>query len=209
MITTNYKIKSEKANFSIVFPLFDYILSVNKGFVGFILLDPAKKSIIYSEENDGKIFFNENENCLYKFAENTFFQSKIVSCFNHFLDLVRKNVTEAAVFALENVELQQLELLQDLCKEIFTENIQIDSQIFEDFCELIRKLEENMSFPRIQMKNEVIKKDELFDEFLKVSVQESRLLMKKNRRHIDKRVKKYYKLNFTKQIIVNWLLYII
>ena len=66
-----------------------------------------------------------------------------------------------------------------------------------------------MSFPRIQMKNEVIKKDELFDEFLKVSVHESRLLMKKNRRHIDKRVKKYYKLNFTKQIIVNWLLYII
>ena len=210
MITTNYKIKSEKISFGILYPIQNYILSFDKENSGFILLDPIKKIIISSEVlTNNSIFYNFTNNKIYKYQDNTFYESKIISCFDQFHFLLKTNIRNAVLFCLEISELQHLEILQDLCRDIFTNNSLIEKELFDNFSNLIERLEQDMIFPKIQLQNEIIQRDELFDEFLKATSQENRFLKKKRKRKINKRFKNYYRKNFTWKIIANWLMYII
>ena len=210
MITTNYKIKSEKASFGILHPVKGCILSLNKENSGFILLDPRRKSVIYDEEYEGtKVYFNCCTSSIYKYYKGRFFLAKIISSLERFMSLMSSSIQEAVVFTLENCEIHKLDLLQGLCEIIFTNQNLIDCDLFEKFASLIESLEKNIPFPRIEIKRDETKRDELFDEFLMMTTQEYHKAEKKVVIKLDKRVKRYYTINFTYQILVNWLLYVI
>lgn len=208
MLTTNYKIKSEKVIFGRLYPLQHCILSINKRMTGFVLLDQNKKIIIYSEESEGAMIgFSETIGKILKFYKGEICVANIISSHEHFKALLKTNVSEAVVFTLENSEIHKLEILEDLCEIIFTNEGLVSEELISNFTLLIEKLEKNMPFPRIEIVQSSAP-DKLFDEFLTLTTHENKT-HKKTIEKIDKRVKRYYRVCFTGQILVNWLLYVI
>lgn len=213
MITTSYKIKSEKIVLGSLNRIDKFLLSMKKGNDGMILLDPVNKTIIYSEEvpQKGRFHYNHQEHIIYKYTSQGFYKSKIISCYEHFLHLLSRpeNVDSCLTFTLENPELHNLDLLQDLCVLVFANDFNVNLELFKRFSELIEKLEENMRFPRIEVKNVEYKRDDLFDEFLKASSLAKKPKPRVVKIKIDKRILAYYRKNLTWVLLVNWLLFVI
>jgi hypothetical protein len=158
---------------------------------------------------DSLIFYNFYEGTIYKFSNGNFYKSRVISCFQHFQDLVYRNLEETTLFVIENSELHDLELLHPLCSQIFERTGSISEDLFEKFCKIIEKLEENMMIPQIEFQSQICEKDALFDEFLKISSIESKSPSKKGKLKISKKIKNYYKKSLVWQILLNWLLYVI
>jgi hypothetical protein len=209
MITTNYKINSEKVNFGSLFKMDKFLLSINKTSKNFIVINPSQLSVIHFENfsEDSEVFFNSAENSLYKKKDFQIFKAQVLTVHQFYYRLLNEDADQAVKFVLENQSLHDLELLQPLCYQVFHEKREIEP--FEQFVTLIQKLEENMQLPVIPVQMEVVENDEMFDEFLRLNYLENLEKKKKNRGKVDKRIRKFYRYNFTKVIICNYLMFVI
>jgi hypothetical protein len=207
MTTTSYKLKSEKVAFGLMHPLGPYLISINFNHSVLLLLDPENKSIIYSENFTNNVVFYSS-NVIWKYSSLGLFKSTIISCYQHFQDLVKVNLEETANFVIENTELHDLNLIEPLCVQVFPNPELISVPAFEKFCEIIKKLEENLQIPQIEFQSQSYKNDTLFDEFLKIAAQ-NETSSKRLKGKLHRKVKKYYTKSFVWLILLNWLLFVI
>jgi hypothetical protein len=211
MLTTSYKINSEKVNFGSLFKLEHFLLSISQKHSNLIIIDPGKQSIVHYEklEEDSLIFFNQYTKTLYKQTQNNIYKAGILPISDYFQKLLLGDTNETVNFVLNNQELHNLNTLQPLCVQVFYENREVAPDLFEQFCTVIRALEENMNLPDVKVKKEDLVNDELFDEFLRLSLLEKVGKVKGKSKKIDKRIRNYEHKSFVWLILANWLMFVI
>lgn len=209
MITTNYKVNLEKVNFGSLFKMEKFLLSISQKNANFIIIDPGQQFIVHYEklEQGSLIFFNLNTKTLYKYYQGCVFKAAILTISEYFQRLLLGDTNETVNFVLNNPELQDLKTLQPLCVQVFCDNCDVVPELFDKFCSVVKNLEENLSLPDVKVREEVVENDELFDEFLRLSLLEKVNKVKISSKTLDKRIKQYQKKNFTWPILLNWLLY--
>lgn len=209
MITTNYKVNLEKVSFGSLFKMGQFLLSINQKNANFIVVDPGQQFIVHYEKFDqgSLIFFNLNTKTLYKYEQGCVYKAAILTISEYFQRLLLGDTNETVNFVLSNPELHDLNTLQPLCVQVFCDNCEVVPELFDRFCSVVKSLEENLSLPDIKVKKEVVENDELFDEFLRLSLLEKASKSKTSSQKLDKRIKHYQNKNFTWPILLNWLLF--
>lgn len=211
MLTTSYKINSEKVNFGILFKMEHFLLSVSQKHSNFIIIDPGKQFIVHYEklDQDCQIFFNLNTKTLYKKSKNGIYKAVILTISEYFQRLLLGDTNETVNFVLNNSELQNLDTLQPLCVQVFCDNREVSPELLDQFCSIIRALEENMSLPDVKVKKEVLENDELFDEFLRLSLLDKVQKVRGKKKKVDRRIRDYERKSFVWLVLANWLMFVI
>ena len=211
MITTSYKIKSEKAAFGSMYRMKQFLLSISPKHKNFIVINPQQLSIVHFESytEEQAIFFSLIDQSLYKLQDSCLLKARILNIDQFFNRLVQKDTNNAVKFAIENEVLHNIEVLQPLCFQVFYENRDVDLDCKERFESIIKKLEEMMQLPVVAFRQEKIEKDEMFDEFLRLNYIEKISKKAAGMGKVDKRIRRYLGKEFTWSILINWLLVVI
>ena len=211
MITTSYKIKSEKATFGLMYRMNQFLLSISPKHKNFIVINPQQLSIVHFETYDEEqaVFFSVFDQSLYKLQDSYLLKARILNIDQYFNRLVQEDTNNAVKFVLENEVLHDIELLQPLCFQVFYENKDVDLENKEKFEGIVKKLEEMMQLPVVAFRQEKIEKDEMFDEFLRLNYIEKISKKALGKGKVDKRIRGYLGKNFTWSILINWLLVVI
>ena len=211
MLTTSYKVNSEKVQFGSLFKMGHFLVSISQKHSNFIVIDPGKQLIVHYEklEQGCQVFFNLITKTLYKRSPSGIHQAAILTISEYFQRLLLGDTNETVGFVLSNPELQSLDTLQPLCVQVFSDNREVAPSLLERFCSVVGALEENMSLPDVKVKEEVLENDELFDEFLRLSLLEKAGKVKGKVRRVGKRIRDYERKSFVWLILANWLMFVI